>query len=110
MAALRSTNNPPKIVPRVYLDGRDISFYMAMANDHSLFRKTILLITMMIQEKRFDGLIWDNPFNFFEKDRQQLNIFIIEFIKGLRVELGSEKIIMFNMANPMGKRQKLNIE
>lgn len=54
--------------------------------------------------------MWDTPYNFYEKSRNSLNQLITEIIKAVRAEIGSDKIIFFNMANPMDHMNTLEVE
>jgi tRNA G10 N-methylase Trm11 len=61
-------------------------------------------------EKNFDGIVWDTPFNYFERSRVSLNSLIVDFIKAIRERLPREKLIFFNMANPLGHMQSLDLD
>jgi tRNA G10 N-methylase Trm11 len=69
---------------------------------------TVELIDRVVREKHLDGIVWDTPYNLFEKERKQLNQLISELIKAIRTKIG-DKIIMLNMANPMNHMETLDI-
>lgn len=52
--------------------------------------------------------MWDSPFNFFEIKRNSLNSLIADFLIVLRERI-PDKLILFNMGNPMDHMSVLDI-
>ena len=52
--------------------------------------------------------MWDTPFNFFEIKRSSLNGLIVDLLVAVRKRV-PDKLIMFNMGNPMEHMSTLDI-
>ena len=68
------------MVPRVYVDGGQSSFYKSVGNNRLHFQKTVSLISDLVKEHEFDGIVWDTPFNYFEQKRRPVNFLIVDLI------------------------------
>jgi hypothetical protein len=60
----------------VYVEGSDVNFFKNIGSDYHKFEAAVGLIERVVREKELDGIVWDTPFNFFEKERKQLNVLI----------------------------------
>lgn len=70
------------------------------------------MITELIHQKGFDGIVWDTPYNFFEMSRSSINGLITDFLVGLRSGMDSlkgERQILFNMGSPIDHMTTLDI-
>ena len=56
-----------------------------------------------------DGIVWDTPYNYFESSRKDLNGLITEYVNVLR-EVLDQKLILFNMGNPVDHMHNLDLE
>jgi len=60
-------------VPRIYIDGNNIKFFQAIGSSRQNFHYAVNLIDRIMNEKKFDGFVFDSPFNFFDNRNKQLN-------------------------------------
>ena len=69
----------------------------------SKFKQAIALIVKIVEKPKFDGLVWDTPFNTMLAGEQYLSIrnLIVQFVNSIRMNLMSNRLVFFNMANPM---------
>lgn len=64
----------------------------------------------MVQKYQFDGIVWDSPYDLFNKDKKTapLNNLIFEFVNQIKHFLISKEqqdlILFFNMANPSKRK------
>ena len=98
-----------KLVPRVYVDGGQSAFFQSIGSNREHFRRTVALIVELVRGKGFDGIVWDSPYNFFERSRESLNGLIADLLVQVREELPKDKEILFNMANPMNHMNSLDL-
>lgn len=62
---MRAASNAVKLVPRIYVEGTQSSFFQAIGSDQQKFIKAVDLVKRVVIEKDLDGIVWDTPYNFF---------------------------------------------
>jgi hypothetical protein len=107
-SAIRRANPSIKLVPRVYVEGSQSAFFQSIGSNKGSFKKAVSLIAQIIEDHSLDGIVWDTPFNFFEKSRSPLNVLIVEFLTAVRKELPG-KILLFNMGSPIDHMASLDL-
>jgi hypothetical protein len=70
---LKQSNPLVKLVPRIYVDGGNIKFFQTVGSNQVKFNQAVKLVSRILKEKNLDGLVWDSPYNFYEKSRNSLN-------------------------------------
>ena len=46
-------------------EGGDVNVFQAIGSNQATFKQAILLLQRIVTQKRFDGIVWDTPFNYF---------------------------------------------
>ena len=102
---MKEANPKIKILPRVYVSGNQNGLIQSIGSFESKFKQAIGIIVAIVEKQHFDGLVWDTPFNTMiagEKNVALKNL-IVQFINSVRMNLMSERLVFFNMANPLDK-------
>lgn len=92
-----------KILPRIYISSQQRALLHSIGSFESKFKQAIALIVKIVEKPKFDGLVWDTPFNTMLAGEQYLSIrnLIVQFVNSIRMNLMSNRLVFFNMANPM---------
>lgn len=91
-------------MPRFYIANNQQALLHSIGSFEVKFKQAIGLIVTLIENQKFDGLVWDSPFNTMMAGEKYVGIrnLIVQFVNSIRMNLYPERFLFFNMANPMG--------
>ena len=102
--ALREANPKIKIMPRIYISSQQRALLHSIGSFETKFKQVIGLIITIVEKQNFDGLVWDSPFNTMMAGDKYTSIrnLIVQLVNSIRMNMYKDKLLFFNMANPMG--------
>ena len=101
---LRLANPKIKILPRFYIASNQQALIHTIGSFESKFKQAINLIIRIVETQKFDGLVFDTPFNTFHAGQKFIGMrnLILQFVNSIKINIPKEKLLFYNMANPMG--------
>lgn len=88
---IKRANPKIKILPRFYISSNQRALLHSIGSFEAKFKQAIGLIVTMIENQKFDGLVWDSPFNTLIAGEKNVGIrnLIVQFVNSIRMNLAN---------------------